>query len=352
MEGQQRQSLSERHRSNAINILLCSHLFPPSVGGLETVSRLLAEQFAALGHAVTVVTESPGEVRAPGYTILRQPSRLRLWTVARSADIIFQNNISLRTLVPTLFAGKPIVIAHHTWIRRADGSRGWQDRLKRLAVKSATNVAISPAIAAALPVPSVVLGNPFDMTVFTHHRNDPREKDLVFLGRLVSDKGCDLILHALAVLKTEGLRPTLTIIGDGPEKAALQGLASELCVAEQVAFLGTLHDSRAREVGLHKIMVVPSRWPEPFGVVALEGIAAGCVVSASSGGGLPEAVGPCGLLFRNGDVTGLASTLKQLLLNDALREQFRNRSGEHLAQFEPRQIAERYLDVFRRSLKG
>ena len=66
-----------------------------------------------------------------------------------------------------------------------------------------------------------------------------RSEDLVALGRLVSDKGFDLLLDALALLAKEGCRPKLTIIGDGPEKEALIRQANALHVAEQITFLGS-----------------------------------------------------------------------------------------------------------------
>jgi glycogen synthase len=100
------------------------------------------------------------------------------------------------------------------------------------------------------------------------------------------------------------------------------------------------------------VMVVPSIWPEPFGVVALEGLAAGCVVAASSEGGLPEAVGECGVLFPNGDAKALAAVLKELLTDSALREKLRAESDRHLEQFTPETIAKRYLDVFDRAVRG
>jgi glycosyltransferase involved in cell wall biosynthesis len=97
-------------------------------------------------------------------------------------------------------------------------------------------------------------------------------------------------------------------------------------------------------------MVVPSIWAEPFGVVALEGLAAGCAVAASSGGGLPDAVGPCGVLFPNGDAKELAAALKELLVNPARRQKLLAERDRHLEQFRPETVAKRYLEVFESAL--
>ena len=82
-------------------------------------------------------------------------------------------------------------------------------------------------------------------------------------------------------------------------------------------------------------------------MVALEGVAAGCVVVASSAGGLPEAVGPCGILYPNGDVTAMASALDALLINPSLRQKLMSESARHLERFHPEAVAKKYLDVFR-----
>ena len=76
------------------------------------------------------------------------------------------------------------------------------------------------------------------------------------------------------------------MIGDGPEASRLQEQAARLGIGGQIDFLGARRGEEL--VGLlnrHRILVVPSRYNEPFGIVALEGIACGCVVIGSEGAG-------------------------------------------------------------------
>ncbi len=334
-----------------MKILFCSYVFPPSIGGIETVSRILAEQFSRLGETVTVVTHTPGEESVGEYKVVRRPSLKKLRELAGGSDIIFQSNISLKTLLPLYLARKPIVIAHHGRIVRVNGRRGWQDYLKRSLLFRCSNIAVSRMVAADLPVKSTVIEDPFEPDEFTDPGNGLRDKDIVFLGRLVSDKGCDLALRALAILKQEGLTTSFTVIGDGPEMPALKQLTTELELTEQVEFLGTIREGRGKIVARHRIMVVPSIWEEPFGVVALEGIAAGCAVVASRGGGLPEAVGDCGILFPNGDVEALARGLKDLITNSSLRDELIAGRKQHLEQFQPEAVAKRYREVFESALR-
>jgi glycogen synthase len=331
-----------------VKILLCSYAFAPSIGGIETVSAILAEEFTKLGATVVVVTNTMGEQVSAGYQVVRCPSLPELIKLSRSVDVIFQNNISLKTLLPLLLFRRPIFVTHQTWITNVKGGRGWAERLKILVLPFCRNIAISQAIAYALPVKSpVIIGNPFDPLEFTVSGENVRDKDIVFLGRLVSSKGCDLVLRALAILKAEGNCPSFSIIGDWPELHALEQLSSDLGLSSQVAFRGAMRSGRGREVMRHKIMVVPSTWEEPFGVVALEGIAAGCVIVASRTGGLPEAVGPCGIFFPKGDVVALASTLKGLLADGTLQRKLTREGWRHLQQFQPNVIAVRYMETFR-----
>ena len=334
----------------AMKILVCTHVFPPSVGGIETVTRILAEQFTRLGATVTVVTPTPGEPISADYKLIRRPSLRQLRALARASDLVFQSNISLRTLLPLLFSGKPIVITHHGIATRVDGSLGWQDRLKRALFPCCHNLAISRSVADGLAVASTVVGNPFDAGEFTVSQTTGRDKDIVFLGRLVSDKGCDLALRALALLKKEGVCPSLTVIGDGSEMASLKRLAAELEL--QVEFRGMMLAGRGRELARHKVMVIPSVWAEPFGIVALEGLAAGCVPVASRAGGLPEAVGPCGLLFPNGDIKAMAEAIKRLIADAPLREKLLACREQHLKNFQPETVARRYLDFFESVLQA
>jgi glycosyltransferase involved in cell wall biosynthesis len=158
-----------------------------------------------------------------------------------------------------------------------------------------------------------------------------RDRDLVFVGRLVSDKGADLLLEALARLAGDGLRPLLEIVGGGPEEAALRAQARQLGIEAQVEFLGIRTGAElVHLLNAHRILVVPSRYHEPFGIVALEGIACGCVVVGSEGGGLKEAIGPCGPTFPNGDVAALAARLAELLTEPGRLEDYRRQAARHL----------------------
>jgi glycogen synthase len=331
-----------------VKILLGSHHFFPSTGGIETVTSLLAREFVRLGHEVRVITQTAGEGDFP-FAVVRRPGLLELSRHVRWCDVSLQNNISLRTLWPLLFVRRPLFIAHQTWITNPDGSTGWQHRLKRFVLRHATSFAISDAIAERLSVPSIRAGNPYDDEVFKDSPAEPRARELIFVGRLVSDKGARLLLDAMKLLEA---KPRLTIAGDGPERAALEKQAADLQLQSHVHFVGQQQGEQlARLLRQHHILVVPSLWREPFGIVALEGIACGCVVVGSAGGGLAEAIGPCGVTFPNGDAAALARTIARLLADPDERARLRQNAPSHLARFAPRHVAGIYLDEMKKALR-
>ena len=218
--------------------------------------------------------------------------------------------------------------------------------MKRLLLRFGSNIAVSRALADHVGVASVLIGNPYDDARFRLLPDVPRDRELVCLGRLVSDKGVDLLLTALGQLAQRGRRPRLTIIGTGSEEAALRAQAAALGISAQVEFAGALTgDALVRRLNGHRIIVVPSRWAEPYGLVALEGIACGCAVIGSDKGGLPCAMGACGVTFPNGDATALAAAIESLLADDALVARLNSSAPAHLAEHTIATVAAAYLRV-------
>lgn len=329
-----------------MKILMYSPAFLPRVGGLEINTANLARHLALQGQEVAVVTRTPGE--GPDdlpFRVVRDPSPRELLRWVRWCDVFFQQNVSLRGLWPLLLVRRPWAVSHHSWYCRSDGRVAWPDRLKRrLLRRAAASIAVSRAVAADLDRPSVVIPNAYREDLFRLLPGVERTRELAFVGRLVSDKGADLLIEALGLLAERGLRPSLTVVGDGPERPGLEELAARLGVAGQIELLGTRTGTDlVRILNEHRVLVVPSRYREPFGIVALEGIACGCLVVGSDGGGLKEAIGPCGLTFRNGDVAGLADLLERVLREPGAGRELLDRAPEHLAGHRPESVALAYL---------
>ncbi len=338
-----------------MKILFYSPAFLPHIGGLELNVANLAEHVVAAGHEVVVVTRTEGREpdRFP-FRVVRRPSALELLRWVRWCDVLHQANVSLRGLWPLLLVRRPWAVSHHSWYCRTEGNIAWQDRLKRRLLRfAASSISVSQAVADDLDTPSVVIPNPYRDELFRILPGIPRTEELAFLGRLVSDKGVDVLLDALALLAGEGLRPRLTVVGDGVERSRLEAQAARLGVAGQVSFSGLRTGEEVVEIlNRHRILVVPSRYKEPFGIVALEGIACGCVVVGSAGGGLKDAIGPCGETFENGDAADLARVLGKRLRQPELDgECLRNREA-HLEQHTAERAAAAYLAEMENARRG
>ena len=335
-----------------MNILLHTRFYP-KVGGIETVAWLLAHEWYRLGETVTVVSDvacSLVQRRDFPFQVYYRPNPVQWLRLMRSADVFVHFNVSLRALWPLLVVRRPFVATHHGFyfVNRA-GDQDWRERLKlRVARRAAANIAVSQAVARVIGVSCDIIPNPFDPTLFHTNGAALQSRELAFVGRLVSDKGADLLLKSLGILNSRGLRPQLTVIGGGPERPLLEQLVHEMQLEGQVTFVGAKSQREVAEMlRAHHVLVVPSLVREGFGVVALEGIASGCAVVGSEGGGLPEAIGLCGLTFPNGDANALAEKLAQLLTNDRLVRNLLSGAEAHLSRHHPTLVANRYLDVIK-----
>jgi glycosyltransferase involved in cell wall biosynthesis len=230
------------------------------------------------------------------------------------------------------FAGRPIVSTLHNTDRDAP----WRRALSRATAPLADRVvAVSDAVAAwarQAGVPErqlVVIHDGVDLDRFGPWIGGER---LLGVGRLVPQKGFDVLVKA-----ARRLGVGLDIAGEGPLASSLQ--------APGVRLLGPVDDvpallSRAAAV------VVPSRW-EGFGMVALEGMAAGVPVVASAVGGLVEVVGDAGLLVPPDDPDALAVAIGRVLSDPGLRSELSARGRARAARFSLESTVRHHRELWR-----
>lgn len=335
-----------------MRVFIFTTCFAPSIGGIERLTELLATQFVELGHEVVLATLTPGlpESGSWNFPVVRRPSTRRFLSLLRWCDVHLQANLSLKHLHP-LLTRAAFVVHHGTSYTRRTDRREIRDRIKLACARLVTGVAASRYIAEQVGCPQVI-GNPYDDAVFrTTIPWSERCSDLVFLGRLTSEKGLATLIEALAILRDRGRRASCTIIGDGPERSRVSAWVAAANLGQQVRLTGALRGKAiAEELNRHRIMLVPSTYAEPFGIVALEGLACGCLPIVSERGGLVDAIGPHGLTFRNGDALQLAERIESVLRAPDLARQRLEGAHQHLAQFTARRVAQRYLDLFQQLL--
>ncbi len=175
-----------------------------------------------------------------------------------------------------------------------------------------------------------------------------------YVGRLVPEKGLDLLIRALAQL--EGVW-RLEVIGQGPERESLERLARSLNLADRIGF--TEHAPSTRMPAFYReldALVVPSKtlpnWKEQFGRVIVEAMGCGVPVIGSDSGAIPDVMGDRGLLFPEGDIAALADRLRAVMSDPVLREQLAVRGREYaLERFTHAQVASQTVAVYRAMLE-
>jgi len=148
----------------------------------------------------------------------------------------------------------------------------------------------------------------------------PTEPRLAVCGQLVRGKGVDLAIEALAHMPPE---TTLDVIGDGPSRSSLEALARQRAPG-RVRFRGYVPPEQvAAAYDAASVVLVPARWPEPFGMTGIEAMRRARPVAAAAHGGIPEWLndGVGGLLFRPGSARGLAKAATALLADGAVGRQ-------------------------------
>ena len=385
-----------------MKLLVYSHFFAPSIGGVETIvlslARGLAEFRTAEGLAefeIILVTETPGENfndRLLPFPIFRRPGLGRLWQLIRSSDLIHVAGASLSPIVFGLLARKPVIVEHHGFqticptgqlfvepagipcpghfmagrhreCLQCRPNRNWPASWRLwlltfvrrfLCARIAVNIMPTEWLRGLLglrnmiAIPHGVEISHFDMPPL----KPSRPPLIVFQGRLVTTKGIRVLLEAAAVLRSGNRSFELVIIGDGPERAALQKLAEELQLASHVRFTGRLNPSELAPILAQAgIVVVPSLAGEVFGLVVAENMSRGLAVVASDLAAFAEILGDAGLTFRAGDARDLARQLGRLLDDSTLAPRLGSRARQRIIDAYPRsRMLEAHAALYRKCM--
>lgn len=171
-----------------------------------------------------------------------------------------------------------------------------------------------------------------------------------YVGRLVHQKGVDLLLRAFAGLPDSA---SLILVGSGEQEPNLRALAAQLNIADRVQFRGDIPSTHMPAL-YHELdaLVLPSRtipsWKEQFGRVLIEAMACGVPVVGSRCGEIPNVVGDAGLLFDEDDVDGLCVLLSNLMQRAGLREELATRGRARAwAHYTMKRVADQTVEVYR-----
>jgi glycogen(starch) synthase len=347
-----------------VKLLIYSHFFAPSIGGVETIVLSLARGLAGFRDSngapqfeITLVTQTPAknfDDSTNPFRTIRQPGLLQLWQLLRKADVVHVAGPALAPLLFSLLAGKPFVVEHHGFqaicpngqlliepagvpcpghfmagrhaeCLRCNSGQGWVSSYKLwvltfarrfLCARAAANITPTRWLGGQLHLPqSSAIPHGLEVSEAAPHREPPRGRPVfAFQGRLVTTKGVRLLFEAARILREQNRSFELLIIGDGPERATLEQFARESGLDAQVRFAGRLNGTQL-DVALARssAVVVPSLGGEVFGLVVSENMLRALPVVASDLGSFTEVLGDTGITFPTGDAAALAASLSRLL---------------------------------------
>ena len=345
-----------------MKILFLTYSFAPNIGGIESHSLILATELVKAGYEVCLMTLTEHqEADDYPFQVVRKPTFKTSMKWYQWSELVFENNPVLKLSLFNCWFRRPRITAIHTWISRPGGSTNWTARVKQWWLSQAQLViVVSKALQKSIPQPTVVIPNPYKNDLFYTDATTRRSKSFVFLGRLVSDKGLQIALKAVQLLlQSPLLSPDekqairLTVIGDGPQKMELVQYTQTTGMSEKIDFVGVLKgQALVQALNEHQYIIIPSIWEEPFGMVALEAMACGCIPIASNSGGLPEAISDAGLLFEKGDSVDLGKQMIWLLQDKSLRQELRINAQRHLIDHTAENITGQYMSCIEKFRKA
>lgn len=190
-----------------------------------------------------------------------------------------------------------------------------------------------------------------DLTELRARYAAPDERLILMVGRLVFEKGFHLALDAIAPIAKRRGDVRFVVAGTGTAEAELKAQAAKLGLREYGAFIGWTGDDLLHSLyRVADLCIVPSIY-EPFGLVALEAMASGCLCVVADTGGLREVVpagGTVGLRFPCSDSDALGEIVKQVLTEDGTRERLIAEAREHALKFDWAEVSRRTRGIYER----
>ena len=359
-----------------LSVLQVGKYYPPISGGMERMLQMLCEGERAAGLDTRVLVANTErrtvQEEVNGVPVTRVASVGRAgavewcpgfpaWLRRQHADVFVIHEPNPIALVSyTLVRPRvPTIVWFHSEVVRPRWRYAlfYEPFLKFTLERAARIVVSSPALAEnartlrPYRAKCVVIPFGFDPARFVPASfSRPNERPTVlFVGRLVEYKGVDVLLRALAELPN--VRAIL--VGDGPRRASLQELATDLGLRDRVMFEGEVSDERMAELYEScDIFVLPSvTRAEAFGLVQLEAMAAGkAVVSTSVPTGVPwvNQHERTGLIVPPGDVPALRRAIDRLLRDHDLRRRMGREGRARVARdFTPARMIQQMLGLYR-----
>lgn len=347
-----------------MRIVFTSNLYAPLMGGSVVVLDRLAREAAASGHEVVILTKTPGDgcqslgewratpaaERVGKVLVCRFSDYKQCVAVLKQADRVIMIELSLNWLVAIFAAGKRPLATHHTHFVPMDGVMRPYRVLQYFAGLFIPASACSAMIARQWGPHVGVLPNPYDADVF-QNQDTERDIDFLFVGRFGPEKGVQVMMDALRAVKehqmSHGLpSPRFALAGKGPEEPLIREKIKDFGLEGSLVFLG-LAEPRdlAHLYNRARVVVIPSIWQEPFGLISLEALACGCSVIASDQAGLKESTGGMARYYATGDAHALSQCMIDVMKENMERIPDSQRLATHLGKYTTSASLKAMLDL-------
>ena len=182
-----------------------------------------------------------------------------------------------------------------------------------------------------------------------------KEKNIIFVGRLVKEKGAHLFLEAAKVLSKKYNKWKFIVVGSAYLGSEIETDFSRKIVSlvrqlgSNVEFTGYLpHQKSQRMIEKSEILVVPSIWNEPFGLVVAEGMIHGCAIITTNKGGIPEIIQDKGIILETINTQSIVDSIELLINDQPLRKQFQKKVIDNF--FFTAFNSSKYLDELRKKI--
>jgi len=334
--------------------------FLPVQGGREVLIDTLSRQLVEMGHQVLVVTDTPpesSEINAP-YKVFRfeanELSSLISTVESFNPDVIHVHNYLHNSilLLMQLAALPRIVVTFHNEHIHSDSPIA-KSRYLWLRENAICIIAISEFVKRSIEQSNDFFGLRLE-TIYngTPLINSAQElgHNLLFLGRLVPEKGLGFLISSFYLTLQRHPNLCLNIVGDGPFRDSFEKLVTDLGIGKSVKFSGWQTGQELDESYMSaRLVVVPSAWREPFGLIAIEAMMHARPILVTDRGGLPEIVdnGVNGFVVQPGDVLGLAARISQIFSDPKLALQLG--LGGHakaMREFSISTMSEKHLRIY------
>jgi glycogen(starch) synthase len=321
-----------------MKILLTSRLYRPALGGTIVWTDSMADALRALGHQVRINLADTDELHRTSGVI--GTCRNVLWS-----DAVLMIEPSIVYAAAAFAFRRPRIGSLHTWfLARPSDLNPVRRTQKAITHLFSRYAAPSRIIADDWGSGHPIIPNGYDPAIF-FDRQLERQHDFIFVGRFNHDKGPDQFVAALEKLHRDGRQFSALMIGDGEKmEACRQIIRRSPGLEKKISFAGAITDRSevARLMNHSKVLVVPNRWEEPFGMVFLEGLACGCRLVATNSGALQEISGGYARFVEKGNIDALADMMQAEAL---LPPQNSPATAAYLATYHWNKIAGQYLEL-------